>query len=276
MGPSTDAAQHEVARGTRLRCQPESGTDLGEVLRQRGRGSRDVDGTEVECHLRHLVEVVVLLRHRGPDRGVDACCGQEARHLGCVHPCQEVRVRCRVAPAIRGGSVHPGVDTADPVDHGSGFRPGSERRGSEERRSPLEAPERVVPVDGMLGHSGHGQGVEHLEEECREPADEHGGQVAVDPSDDGVGGDVGDRRVEAGRRRVLRHAQGSAHLDERLAADGLDPEVGHRLADGACLSDLRPGVHRVDPTGRPGASVGAGVPMCGARRLSACAAGRHG
>jgi hypothetical protein len=50
----------------------------------------------------------------------------------------------------------------------------AERRGAEEVAGAVQAPEGVLAVVGVLGHARHGEGVQGLEHERPDPADEHG------------------------------------------------------------------------------------------------------
>ena len=87
-----------------------------------------------------------------------------------------------------------GCDALDPAVHpqhlghcGLRLRRRAVGRGADELRGPAQAPERVVPVAGVVGHAGHGQRVQGLEQQGAHPADDHGGQVAVDLAGDAVG-----------------------------------------------------------------------------------------
>src|ERR1039457_5465916 len=98
---------------------------------------------------------------------------QEAVRLGDVHPGQQVRVRSRVRPSVRGGAGYVPVDSLDSRDRLLGVGGLAERRDREEVAGPLQPPPGVAAVIRVLGHRGHGQRMQRLEQQGADPADEH-------------------------------------------------------------------------------------------------------
>jgi hypothetical protein len=68
----------------------------------------------------------------------------------------------------------------------------------------------------MIGHARHREGVEHLEEQRPEPADEHGGEFAVDDARHAVDVTEGFSRIIAARRRRTVETDGAPNSDARL------------------------------------------------------------
>ena len=77
----------------------------------------------------------------------------------------------------------------------------------------------------MLGDTGHGEGVEHLEEERAHAADEHGRQVVVDEPGHTAGRQVGVVGIRGDRRRFL----GDPDRPPHVACDVV-PGGGRQLA----------------------------------------------
>jgi hypothetical protein len=78
-----------------------------------------------------------------------------------------------VGLAVIGDAPNALVNGEDPLDVGVGGRLGPVGGVADEVGRLQQAPERVGLVARVLGHAGHGVGVEHLEEERAEAADEH-------------------------------------------------------------------------------------------------------
>ena len=92
------------------------------------------------------------------------------------------------------------MHAVDLVDGGLRLGDGAEGRGADEGRGPAQPAQRVLLVAGVLGHPRHGERVQRLEQQGAHAADQHGGQVGVDPAGHAVGREVrvvgigGDRR----------------------------------------------------------------------------------
>ena len=135
------------------------------------------------------------------------------------------------------------------LDGHLGLVPGPEGGGAEEGSRALETAQRVLAVVRELGHSGHGQGVEHLEQEGSDAADEHGREIRVDLPGDGVGWEIGLLRVVARNAGLAGYAEGAANLVLHSAAHPSDGVGGDELTSGSRLVDGREPVHGGDPTG---------------------------
>ena len=131
-------------------------------------------------------------------------------------------------------------------------------RGAEELGRPLQSAQGVFSVVGVLVDAGHGQGVQHLEEQSGETTDEHGRKVGVHPSDDRIGIEVGQIWIHARRRRIVAHAHGPAQLSEHLGAYCLDPFEGRRLTGAMGLGDEGQGFHDLGPYRGPPVTSGRG------------------
>ena len=67
----------------------------------------------------------------------------------------------------------------------------AEGRGADEGRRPAQPAQGVLLVAGVLGHPRHGQRMQRLEQQCADAADQHDGQVGVDPPGHAAGREVG-------------------------------------------------------------------------------------
>ena len=130
----------------------------------------------------------------------------------------ELGVVGRVGPAV-------GCDPLDaavhPVDLGDGcLRLGhrAEGRRADEGRGPAQPAQRVLLVAGVLRHPGHGERVQRLEQQRADAADQHGGQIGVDPAGHAAGREVGLAGVEGDRGRVVPDADGAPHVARHVAA----------------------------------------------------------
>ena len=114
----------------------------------------------------------------------------------------------------------------------------AEGRGADEGRRAAQSAQRVLLVAGVLGHSRHGERVQGLEQQRAHAADQHGGQVGVDPAGDavrrqervvGIGGDRGPFAPDAdGAPHVARHV---APGRRGQAADEAERGGGDRAAE---------------------------------------------
>jgi hypothetical protein len=136
----------------------------------------------------HVADVAVppgLVQRLRAETGVGV---QEAVGLRDVHPGQQPRVRCRVRPPAGPGPGDRLVHRPDPRDRLLGVAGLAERGDREEAAGPLQAPPRVAAVPRMPGHRGHGQRVQRLQQQRRDPAGEHR-RIRVHPPDRPVRGE---------------------------------------------------------------------------------------
>ena len=147
--------------------------------------------------------------HRAVPKAIPATDDLAVVAASCLHPqltalfadrlwtkWLDARIRAR-HPA------HALVHREHALDVEIGLRRGPVGRMADEVGRLQEPSEGVVLVPRVLGHAGHGVGVEHLHEERAQPADDHRGEVAVHEARHAVHREVGRGRVHADRRRVL-------------------------------------------------------------------------
>ncbi len=151
----------------------------------------------------HVTIGVGVGESHGPESSVGV---EEHRGLGGVHPREQVGVVGEVGDTVVGDPAHRLVHGEDALDRRVGLGPGPVGREPDEVRRLEETAERVLAVARVLRDAGHGVGVQHLDEERPEPADEHGRQVAVDDARHAVEGEVGLGRIVATRGRFLRES----------------------------------------------------------------------
>ena len=111
----------------------------------------------------------------------------------------------------------------DPLDRGDGppsLLLAAEGGHAYEHRGALQASRRVLLVAGVLGDPRHNQGVQRLEEQRADAADEHGPEVGVHLSGDTVGVEEGGLGVGHGRRGLTAQADGAPHVVGDVAPDG--------------------------------------------------------
>src|SRR5262249_386400 len=94
----------------------------------------------------------------------------------------------RVRPAVRRGPGDFLVDRADSRDRFAGIAGSAEGGDAQEVAGPLQPAPRVTAVPRMPGHRGHGQRMQGLQQQSRDPADEHRG-IPVYPADRAVLGE---------------------------------------------------------------------------------------
>ncbi len=144
-----------------------------------------------------------------------------------MHPRQQRRI-------TRGIGAPVGRDAADALVHvghhrdrtfGLGRGPVGGR--CDEPARARQPAERVSPVGRMLGHARDGERMQHLEQQCPEPTDQHR-PIRVDPPGDRVGTEQS--RVGGGRK--LQLGSRSRRAAQRRASDVTD-ERAHRHEQGA-------------------------------------------
>lgn len=182
MGPE----EEETGGGSGFRGGVQFGAVGGQALRQFAAvaGWRDdACGLGDACGVSDVEVVVGRVQRVGSVPFVGA---QEAVRLGGVNPGEQVWVGRVVRHSLGGRPADAVVDAADVVDGSLGVLRGAVGRHGQEGAGALEAAPRVAAVSGVPGHRRHGEWVQGLQEECADPADEHGG-VAVDGADRAVG-----------------------------------------------------------------------------------------
>ena len=75
------------------------------------------------------------------------------------------------------------------------------------RRAPQPS-QRVRLIVGVLRDARHRQGMEHLEQQCAEAADQHGGEIGMDQPGHPIGWQVGLGRIRADGHRRRTEADG--------------------------------------------------------------------
>ena len=133
-----------------------------------------------------------------------------------------------VGPSVGSGAHDGRVHPLDHRDGGLGVLGGAVGGGGDELGGAHEAPVGVAAVVGVLGHTGHGERVEHLQQQGPQAADEHGG-VGVHPP----GGAVGSEQPRIAVDRLTE-------VPNRL------PIAGDHASDAAAESMADPGHGRVD------------------------------
>ena len=166
-----------LARGLR---GGEFGSEGSKHLVEPGDVGRRIDDPETTRHPGHLRDVLVATVGIERTLAVAVVGGEETVDLGGVHPEQQTWIASGVLASVRSGALHALVD---PVHHGDGLLGligGTEGGGGKEVGGPLQPSPWVGSVVAVLGHPGHGEGVDRLDQQGAEPTDEHRG-VRVHP-----------------------------------------------------------------------------------------------
>ena len=172
-----------------------SGRKPASWARSAGNRSRRLHDAERPADHGHVGDVVVALgavERALPEPTVG---GEEAVDLRDVDPGQQVGVVGGVAPAVGGDAHHTTVHGPHLGAGRLGLLDRPVGRAGEEVGGALEAAPGVAAEVGVLGHPGHRQGVEALQQHGPDAPDEHGGVGVHLPDRASV------RRTTSGRRR---------------------------------------------------------------------------
>ena len=104
-----------------------------------------------------------------------------------MHPFQQVRIGGRIRPTVGRDAVYPPMNSPDAIDGALGVDRRTECRLGQKGAGALQSTPRVVAIVGVLGDTGHGQGMQRLQQQGPQPADEHRG-VSMHPADRAVFG----------------------------------------------------------------------------------------
>jgi hypothetical protein len=140
------------------------------TLVDRGVGQPKADGYDT-----HLGDVGVgqLATNGLWSEGSDA--GKKHGNLDDVHPAQEVRVARSIGSAVGEKTSDATVDGGDSLDEGFSVTARAVGCGPDEGCGLSQATEWIIAEAGVLGHPRHGSGVQHLQEQGGESANEHRG-----------------------------------------------------------------------------------------------------
>ena len=189
--------------------------DPAQLVLGRGR----VDDAEVAGGDGGLGDVLVTL---GPDQrpvAVAVVGHEEAVDLGRVHPAEQVRVVGGVRRAVGHRAGDRLVRALHRPDDLEGVLLGAEGRHRDVGRDLGQAAPHVAAVARVVGHPLHRGGVQRLQHDRPDPADEHRG-VAVHAGDGGVGREPA-RAGGAVHPLACLVAVGAGHLAEQLGAESV-------------------------------------------------------
>jgi len=214
--------QQQVAGGVAsFRRTPQLGPEICQVVAQGLFGLRRCVHPERSGDDRGVGHVAIAV---GADQrllSVPVVNTEEAVELGDVHPQQQVRIVGRVRLPVGRRAGHSLVHPVDHIDRPLRLGGGPECRGREEVGGALQATPGIAAVVGVLGNPRHRQGMQRLEEQRAQPADEHR-SVRVDASNRGI-------VVEPARLRGV----------EQFGVAGRSVRTDHAVAD----LPAQPGAH---------------------------------
>jgi len=125
--------------------------------------------------------VIAVLLGKGQVRVAIADEGlEEAADLRDMHPGQEVGVVRGIRRAVGQGALDPVMDLPHPFDEAHGLLGRRVGRAADELRRALQPPGHIFAEIGMVPDTGQRTRMQHLQEQRRDTADHHGGEIAVD------------------------------------------------------------------------------------------------
>lgn len=172
--PRQGRGGEEDGRLRRLPGHQQRRPDLPVVVRDLGRRAGHVRRVQPDQGRRPALLGVVAVdlrvgqRQPGPAGGA-----QERLDLGDVHPAQQLRlVDPELLPGVRVGGPHPAVQPPQPGPGGLGLGRGAVDGGGDVGGRPDQPASHVGAVVAVLGHPGHGPGVQRLKVERAQAGDD--------------------------------------------------------------------------------------------------------